>query len=116
MVACRRPKEVKSTYDFTHCIQGLYNRKTLWRHIRTCPQNPKNENRTIGQKRVQSINSLTLPPPVDVSKSLWTIACEMVNDEVSNVVRNDQYKINMTVKRVTDPFAFDYLCNWLFLP
>ncbi|XP_026089426.1 uncharacterized protein LOC113063327 isoform X1 [Carassius auratus] len=93
MVACRRPKEVKSTYDFTHCIhcQGLYNRKTLWRHIRTCPQNPKNENRTIGQKRVQSINSLTLPPPVDVSKSLWTIACEMVNDEVSDVVRNDRY-------------------------
>lgn len=93
MVACRRPKEVKSTYDFTHCIhcQGLYNRKTLWRHIRTCPQNPKYESRTIGQKRVQSINSLTLPPPVDVSKSLWTIACEMVNDEVSNVVRNDRY-------------------------
>ncbi|XP_058639539.1 uncharacterized protein LOC131544877 isoform X2 [Onychostoma macrolepis] len=93
MVACRRPKEVKSTYDFTHCIHchGLYNRKTLWRHIRTCPQNPKNENRTFGQKRVQSINSLTLPPPVDVSKSLWTIACEMVNDEVANVVRNDRY-------------------------
>ncbi|KAL1276722.1 hypothetical protein QQF64_036345 [Cirrhinus molitorella] len=93
MVACRRPKEVKYSYDFAHCVhcQGLYKRMTLWRHIRRCPQNPKNKKSKIGQKRDQSINSLTHPPPADVSRSLWTIACEMVNDEVSDVVRNDRY-------------------------
>ncbi|XP_056313119.1 uncharacterized protein LOC130228708 [Danio aesculapii] len=64
MVACRRPKEEKSTSDFSHCIhcQGLYNRKTLWRHMRTCPQNPTNEKHTVGQRRVQSLISLSLPP------------------------------------------------------
>ncbi|XP_067277870.1 uncharacterized protein [Pseudorasbora parva] len=93
MVACRRPKEVKSAYDFAHCIhcQGLYDRKTLWRHNQTCPQNLQNKNRTIRQKKVQTISNLTLPSPVDVTRSLWTIAGEMVNDEVSNVVRNDRY-------------------------
>ena len=63
--------------------------ETLWRHIRNCHHNPKSEDCTTGQRRVKSSMCLTLPPPVDISKSLWTIACEMTNYEVSHVVRNE---------------------------
>lgn len=93
MVPCRRPKEAKPAQEFTHCIhcQGLYNRKTLWRHIRKCPQNPTVGNSRSGQKRVQSATYLSCPPPDDIGRNVWRIACEMTNDDVSSVVRSDRY-------------------------
>ena len=40
MVACRRPKGAKFTYDFTHCIycQGLYHRDIMETHPELPPQ------------------------------------------------------------------------------
>ncbi|CAB1343933.1 unnamed protein product, partial [Coregonus sp. 'balchen'] len=99
MVACSRPKVPGSTQDYTHCIhcQGLYNRKTLWKHVRYCPLNPKADKPKPGQKmRIQSAMVFKLCPQPDyVSTGLWKIVCGMNSGEVSFVVRNDKYILLM---------------------
>ncbi|XP_076850568.1 uncharacterized protein LOC143500340 isoform X1 [Brachyhypopomus gauderio] len=93
LVARRRPQKLGSTQEFTHCIhcQGLYARKSLWRHIRNCPQNPKVDEPGNRKKMVQSLNCMARVPP-DVSKAFWkTVMCQMKHDEVSAVIRNDKY-------------------------
>ena len=93
MVARRRPTKAKTAEDYKHCIhcQGMYARETLWRHMRYCPLLPKAQEQQTGKKRVQSLPYLSLPPPEDVSKAVWNIACEMNNDEVASVVRGERY-------------------------
>ncbi|CAB1343935.1 unnamed protein product, partial [Coregonus sp. 'balchen'] len=99
MVACSRPKVPGSTPDYTHCMhcQGLYNRKTLWKHVRYCPLNPKADEPKPGQKmRIQSAMVFKLCPQPDyVSTGLWKIVCGMNSGEVSFVVRNDKYILLM---------------------
>ncbi|XP_041740843.2 heat shock protein DDB_G0288861 [Coregonus clupeaformis] len=99
MVACSRPKVPGSTQDYTHCMhcQGLYNRKTLWKHVRYCPLNPKADEPKPGQKmRIQSAMVFKLCPQPDyVSTGLWKIVCGMNSGEVSFVVRNDKYILLM---------------------
>lgn len=93
LVACRRPARSKPSQHYTHCIhcEGLYARKSLWRHVRYCPQKPEDSNSIAGRKRVLSLNQTRLPPPAAVSDIVWKIACEMNNDEISSVVRSDQH-------------------------
>lgn len=92
MVACRRPKEAQSPFEFSHCVYclGLYKKKTLWKHSRQCPQNTECNDPKTGQKRVLPTDYLSSQPPKDIGKGIWTVTLKMNNDEVSAVVRNDR--------------------------
>ncbi|XP_038848344.1 mucin-5AC-like isoform X2 [Salvelinus namaycush] len=94
MASCSRPKVPGSTRNYTHCLhcQGLYIRKSLWKHVRYCPLNPKAEEPKPGQKmRIQSAMVFKLCPQPDyVSTGLWKIVCGMNSGQVSFVVRNDK--------------------------
>ncbi|KAM9560094.1 uncharacterized protein ACWYII_017030 isoform 2-T2 [Salvelinus alpinus] len=94
MASCSRPKVPGSTPDYTHCLhcQGLYIQKSLWKHVRYCPLNPKAEEPKPGQNmRIQSAMVFKLCPQPDyVSTGLWKIVCGMNSGQVSFVVRNDK--------------------------
>ncbi|XP_066515340.1 uncharacterized protein [Hoplias malabaricus] len=94
LVACRRPKKPAFTHDFTHCIhcQGLYARKSLWRHIRNCPQNSSINESSTGKKHVQSLSYMAFAPSPDLSKGFWkTVVCQMKHDQISDLIRKDKY-------------------------
>ncbi|XP_071250624.1 uncharacterized protein [Salvelinus alpinus] len=94
MASCSRPKVPGSTPDYTHCLhcQGLYIQKSLWKHVRYCPLNPKAEEPKPGHNmRIQSAMVFKLCPQPDyVSTGLWKIVCGMNSGQVSFVVRNDK--------------------------
>lgn len=88
MVACRRPMTAKQSDDYRHCkfCQGLYARESLWRHLRYCPQKTVEGEPQVGRKRIH----LDLPKPAPVHEAVWKIACEMNQDDISMVVRNER--------------------------
>nr|XP_046196243.1 uncharacterized protein LOC124028131 isoform X2 [Oncorhynchus gorbuscha] len=94
MASCCRPKVPGSTRCYTHCLycQGLYIRKSLRKHVRYCPLNPKAEKPKPGPKmRIQSAMAFKMCPQPDyVSTGLWKIVCGMNSDRVSFVVKNDK--------------------------
>ncbi|XP_064879088.1 uncharacterized protein LOC135573652 isoform X1 [Oncorhynchus nerka] len=94
MASCSRPKVPGSTPCYTHCLhcQGLYIQKSLRKHVRYCPLNPKAEEPKPGPKmRIQSAMAFKMCPQPDyVSTGLWKIVCGMNSGRVSFVVRNDK--------------------------
>ncbi|XP_064819437.1 uncharacterized protein LOC135537159 [Oncorhynchus masou masou] len=94
MASCSRPKVPGSTPCYTHCLhsQGLYIRKSLRKHVRYCPLNPKAEEPKPGPKRrIQSAMAFMMRPQPDyVSTGLWKVVCGMNSGQVSFVVRNDK--------------------------
>lgn len=54
--------------------------------MRNCPQKPGEEEPQVGRKRI----SLNLPRPDQVHEAVWKIACEMNQDDISLVVRNER--------------------------
>ncbi|XP_073703962.1 uncharacterized protein [Garra rufa] len=90
MVACYRPKKKKGAKEFIHCIycQGLYNKRSLWKHMKNCPLKPKDDE-SQGRKRVRSLCALKTPVGLEVSKSFKKILSVMNYDAVSRVVHSD---------------------------
>lgn len=88
MVACRRLTTQKQSENYRHCkfCQGLNARNCLWRHVKNCPQKPVEEEPQVGRKRI----SLNVPRPDRVHEVVWKIACEMNQDDISLVVRNER--------------------------
>ncbi|XP_052474111.1 uncharacterized protein LOC128030478 [Carassius gibelio] len=91
MIACYRPKNSQRANEFIHCIycQGLYNKRSLWKHIKNCPLKPKNED-AQGRKRVRSLCALNTPVGLEVSKGFKKVLSFMNYDEVSRVVHTDR--------------------------
>lgn len=91
MIACYRPKKRKGAIEFIHCIycQGLYNKRSLWKHVKNCPLKPKDDE-PQGRKRVRSLCALKTPVGLEVSKSFKKILNFMNYDEVSRVVHSDR--------------------------
>ncbi len=91
MIACYRPKKRKGAIEFIHCIycQGLYNKHSLWKHIKNCPLKPKDDE-SQGRKRVRSLCALKTPVGLEVSESLKKILSFMNYDEVARVVHSDR--------------------------
>ncbi|KAF7645898.1 hypothetical protein LDENG_00196890 [Lucifuga dentata] len=87
LVACRRPVTSKPSSDFLHCkfCQGLYARKSLWRHVRSSHKESVQGESEVGRKGIY----MHLPKPASVKDAVWKIACDMNNDEISTVVRNE---------------------------
>lgn len=92
LVACYRTKDIRNGKDFIHCIhcQGLYSKKTLWKHMKTCEEKSRDNEPRVGRKRVRSLCALTTPVSLEISEGLRNILTHMNYDEVSNVVQNDK--------------------------
>nr|XP_055030542.1 uncharacterized protein LOC129419425 isoform X2 [Misgurnus anguillicaudatus] len=90
MIACYRPKKCKNPKEFIHCIhcQGLYNKLSLWKHIKNCPLKPKDDE-AQGRKRVRSLCALKTPVGLEVSKGFKKVLSLMNYDEVSRVIHSD---------------------------
>nr|XP_055048601.1 uncharacterized protein LOC129433905 isoform X2 [Misgurnus anguillicaudatus] len=91
MIACYRPKKCKNPKEFIHCIhcQGLYNKLSLWKHIKNCPLKPKDDD-AQGRKRVRSLCALKTPVGLEVSKGFKKVLSLMNYDEVSRVIHSDR--------------------------
>lgn len=92
LVARYRTQNIRNGKSFIHCIhcQGLYSKKTLWKHIKTCEEKPREDEPRVGRKRVRSLCALTAPVNFEISEGLQKILTHMNYDEVSNVVQNDE--------------------------
>ncbi|KAL6476808.1 hypothetical protein MHYP_G00153070 [Metynnis hypsauchen] len=92
----RPPKEVQGN-DFIHCAycQGLFTRKVLWRHIRSCRLRPGSVAPKPGKNRVQSMCTYTGPVPSTISKQQWGVMSAMNPDPITNIVKNDQVIIDV---------------------
>ncbi|KAK2905452.1 hypothetical protein Q8A67_007251 [Cirrhinus molitorella] len=114
MIACYRPKKAKNTKDFIHCAycQGLYNKRSLWKHIKNCPLKPENDN-PQGRKRVRSFCALKTPVGLEVSKDFKKILSFMNYDDVSCTIHSDtcimQLGEHMFNRMGTDVTKHDYI-------
>ncbi|KAL7877387.1 hypothetical protein SRHO_G00040300 [Serrasalmus rhombeus] len=92
----RPPKEVQGN-DFMHCAycQGLFTRRVLWRHMRSCRLRPGSVAPKPGKNRVQSMCTYTGPVPSTISKQLWGVISAMNPDPITDIVKNDQVIIDV---------------------
>ncbi|XP_034082114.1 uncharacterized protein LOC117552648 isoform X1 [Gymnodraco acuticeps] len=91
LVPFKRPTQQAKGNEFIPCkyCLGLFNRKVLWRHIRTCTRKPKSVAHKPGKNRVQSICTYTGPVPAQISKQLWGVICSMNADPITNIIKSD---------------------------
>lgn len=90
---CYRPRKSTSGLNFIHCChcQGLYSKKTLWKHIKRCPAKKESDNESkYGKWRVQSICALQTAVARDISEGFKSVLSCMISDEVTQLIQNDQ--------------------------
>ncbi|XP_030586474.1 uncharacterized protein LOC115781159 isoform X6 [Archocentrus centrarchus] len=91
--ACYRPRKSRGAIDFIHCYhcQGLYAKKTLWKHMRRCPaKKESNEDSKNGKQRVRSKCALKTAVARDIGEGLKTVISCMKYDEITQLIQNDQ--------------------------
>nr|XP_033936611.1 uncharacterized protein LOC117445218 [Pseudochaenichthys georgianus] len=91
LVPFKRPTQQAKGNEFMHCAycQGLFTRKVLWRHIRTCKLKPKSVSQKPGKNRVQSLGTYTGLVPAQISKQLWGVISSMNPDPITNIIKSD---------------------------
>ncbi|XP_029943204.1 uncharacterized protein LOC115385360 isoform X2 [Salarias fasciatus] len=92
LAARYRTQKKRNGTDFIHCAhcQGLYSKKTLWKHVKVCPEKTREDAPQVGRKRVRSLCALTTPVSLEVSDGLQKILTHMNYDDVSQVVQNEK--------------------------
>ncbi|XP_052413409.1 uncharacterized protein LOC127958551 isoform X2 [Carassius gibelio] len=97
LVPCKRPSKEAQGKDFMHCAycQGLFARKVLWRHMRTCMLQPQSVPLKPGKKRVQSMCIYTGPVPSNMTKQLWEVISVMNLDPVTDLIKKDKLIIDV---------------------
>ncbi|CAI5678063.1 unnamed protein product [Oreochromis niloticus] len=91
--ACYRPKKSTEGIDYIHCYhcQGLYSKKTLWKHMRICPAKKESEEDSqSGKQRVRSKCALKTAVARDIGEGLKNVISCMKYDEVTQLIQNDQ--------------------------
>ncbi|XP_067287761.1 uncharacterized protein [Pseudorasbora parva] len=96
LVPFKRPPKEAHADDFMHCVycQGLFIRKVLWRHMRSCRLKPRSVAPKPGKYRVQSLCRYTGPLPSNMSKQLWGVITTMTPDSITDIVKNDKVIID----------------------
>ncbi|XP_074530856.1 uncharacterized protein LOC141793879 [Halichoeres trimaculatus] len=91
--ACYRPRKARSAVEFIHCFhcQGLYAKRTLWKHMKICParEETDDESRT-GKQRVRSKCALKTAVVQEISEGLKSVISCMSYDEVTQTIQNDK--------------------------
>ncbi|XP_040897874.1 uncharacterized protein LOC121184329 [Toxotes jaculatrix] len=89
----KRPKKTAQAKDFLHCLycRGLYVKKALYRHMRVCPENVRNEDESqFRRKRIASRCVLETLGDLGVSDGFKSVLCEMIYDDVTQAVMDDK--------------------------
>ncbi|XP_056119701.1 uncharacterized protein LOC130097073 [Rhinichthys klamathensis goyatoka] len=91
MIPRKLPKKTLDGEKFMHCIycQGLFLKKTLWRHVKVCKFKPSDVKPKPGKTRVQALCSFAQPPPPGVTHGVWKLLNAMNQDQVALEARND---------------------------
>ncbi|XP_061774235.1 uncharacterized protein LOC133564121 isoform X2 [Nerophis ophidion] len=91
LVPFKRPHKETKGNDFMHCAycQGLFTRKVLWRHMRSCRFKPASVTQKPGKNRVQSMCTYTGPVPSSISKQLWGVISAMIPDPITEIIKDD---------------------------
>ncbi|XP_052412665.1 histone-lysine N-methyltransferase SETD5-like [Carassius gibelio] len=92
LVPFKRPRKEVQGEDCMHCAycQGLFTRKVLWRHMRTCRLQPQSDPPKPGKNRVQSMCTYTGPVPSNMTKQLWGVISAMNPDPITDIIKNDR--------------------------
>ncbi|XP_047669348.1 uncharacterized protein LOC125141181 isoform X2 [Tachysurus fulvidraco] len=91
LVPYRQPQNQTEGTEFMHCAycQGLFTRKVLWRHMKSCKLSTKDKISRPGKNRVQALCSYAQPVSSNISKALWKTVSHMNLDEITAAVKND---------------------------
>lgn len=91
--ACYRPRECRRASEFIHCFhcQGLYAKKTLWKHMKICPAKKEtSDESSSGKSRVRSKCALKTAIVREISEGLKNVISSMTYDEVTQLIQNDK--------------------------
>ncbi|XP_042612413.1 uncharacterized protein LOC109073813 isoform X2 [Cyprinus carpio] len=104
LVPFKRPAKEAQRKDFMHCAycQGLFTRKVLWRHMRTCRLQPQSVPLKPGKNRVQSMCIYTGPVPSNMTKQLWEVISVMHPDPITDIIKNDKVIIDMVREKMRE--------------
>ncbi|XP_062273489.1 uncharacterized protein LOC133979071 isoform X2 [Scomber scombrus] len=84
---------IKGIHDRLHCLycRGLYLKKTLYRHLRVCPEKVKNDNESqIGRNRIASRCVLETIGDLGVSDGFRELLSQMTYNDVTQAVMDDK--------------------------
>ncbi|XP_039677045.1 uncharacterized protein LOC120571949 isoform X2 [Perca fluviatilis] len=97
LVPFKRPPKEAQGKDFIHCAycQGLFTRKILWQHMRSCRLRPGSVAPKPGKNRVQSMCTYAGPVPSHISKQLWKVISVMSSDPITDIIKNDHVIIEI---------------------
>jgi len=97
LVPRKRPSKEAQGSDFMHCAycQGLFTRKVLWRHMRSCKLKPGSVPLKPGKNRIQSMCTYTGPVPSHVSKQMWGLIGAMIPDPITDIIKKDHVIIDV---------------------
>lgn len=88
----RRTKNA-SAYDYCIHCKGMYSRRELWRHVRSCKMKPESEG-AKGERKVLGVASaIKLTSDHAVYQGLLRMLSQMHDDNVASIVRNDFYLV-----------------------
>ncbi|KAI2645736.1 Nucleotide exchange factor SIL1 [Labeo rohita] len=91
MIPRKLPKKNLEGERFMHCIycQGLFLKKTLWRHLKVCKFKPCDIKPKPGKTRVQALCGFAQPPPSEITRGVWKQLNSMKQEQVTLEARND---------------------------
>ncbi|ROJ30524.1 Gastrula zinc finger protein XlCGF8.2DB [Anabarilius grahami] len=91
LVPFKQPKEKCEGQDFIHCVycQGLFMKRVLRRHMRSCKFKPSSVKSKPGKTSVQSLCAFAEPAHSAVSESVWMLVSNKTQDDISLEVKND---------------------------
>ncbi|XP_053181456.1 uncharacterized protein LOC128364858 [Scomber japonicus] len=84
---------IKGLNDRVHCLycRGLYLKKTLFRHLRLCPEKVRNDSESqIGRKRIASRCVLDTIGDLGVSDGFRELLSQMTYNDVTQAVMDDK--------------------------
>lgn len=92
---CYRPRKASSASNFIHCFfffcQGLYGKRTLWKHVKICTAKTNQDDESnSGKQRIRSKWALKTAGVGDISEGLKNLLSCMSYDEVTQAIQNDQ--------------------------
>ncbi|XP_042610124.1 uncharacterized protein LOC109111517 isoform X7 [Cyprinus carpio] len=96
----RAPKRKCDSKQFVHCMycKGMFVRRDLWRHLRRCSSKPASDSEKQGRRRVLGLASMAESSfSQHISQGVWKLLGVMKQDDISAVVKNDEYSSACTV-------------------
>ncbi|XP_049906930.1 uncharacterized protein LOC126394263 [Epinephelus moara] len=116
LVARKRPRKSHKAEDFLHCLycRGLFVRKALSRHMKSCPEKVENEDESeIRRSRIASQCVLETLGDLGISEGFKSVLSQMIYDDATRAVMEDgvilQYGEFMFDQYGSDPKRHEYI-------